>query len=152
MEDKGILIAGYDPQCMRNRFVTDLSNRKDFAQHMHLVCNTVIFSYICCMQWIHSMCVPYVLTDNPSTHLMCIPYAPTLDVYPTCTYIQSIDTHLMCFPYTYIQSIDTHLMRILYVLTYNPLIPLVSIPYVLIYKQCVRSMWILHILIYNACS
>jgi hypothetical protein len=135
-----------------------MSSRAPFAQHMHFTYFTILFSYICCMQWIHFMCVPHILTYSPSLHLMCTSYVHThlMCVPYDLAYSPSIHlmrpqyapTHSMCIPYVLTYNPLTHLMCLSYVLTCSPLIHLMCIPYVLI--QCIRTMWVQHILICNA--
>jgi hypothetical protein len=114
MEDKGILIAGYDPQCTRDHFVTGLIIEQVLHEHILFTCFRILCSYICCTQWIHLMCVRHiltyshsihlmciscVLTYNPLVHLMCIPYMrsiDTLDACPTCTCVRLMD--ILCPP------------------------------------------------------
>ena len=66
----GTLAAGYDKRCTQDRFVTELSNRTGFAQHIHFTINLLLITIVAC--------------------IMCLCTIHPLDVGVICTYIQTI--------------------------------------------------------------
>jgi hypothetical protein len=87
MEGKGILIAGYDPQCIRDHFVTELSNRTGSSHNTYTSHSTqlyIIVAWNMYIQCIHLMSVQYVLIYKQCIHLMWTQY---VFIYKQCIHL-----------------------------------------------------------------
>jgi hypothetical protein len=136
MDNRGILIAGYNPQCIPDR--VEQPKRFRATHTLHVQHNYIYLHFLHAMDTLGvcPICTYIQSIDTLEVYLICtyIQSIGTLDVYPICTY--TLDVYPIC---TYIQSIDTHLMYVPYVLTYNPSIHLMCIPYVITCNQLIHT-------------
>ena len=69
----GTLAAGYDKRCTQDRFVTELSNRTGFAQHIHFTINLLLITIVACnipKQCIQLMCAySYRMSTSITFHI-----------------------------------------------------------------------------------
>jgi hypothetical protein len=135
--------------CVSHMYLHAIHRYTWCVSHMNLHTWCVSRMYLRTIRW-HTWCASYV-----PTHLMCVPYVYlhtinwyTHDVHPICTYVQSIDTHLMCI-HMYLHTVSAWCGSNIctYIQTMHPLD--VGAIYVLIYKQCVHLMWVSYVLMYK---
>jgi hypothetical protein len=90
MEDKDILIAGYDPQCIRDHLATELSNRTSSALHIHIT--ILLATFIPCNGY--AQCVSHIYLHTVRRYTWCV----------SRTHLHTIHRYIWCVSYIYLHT------------------------------------------------